>query len=205
LAELEASIIGVGAIGRQLALQLTAWGLPKLRLVDFANVEPIHIKAQGYFHEDIGRAKVDATASAIWQIDPRVHVETIAGRYHPQLEVGDVVFSCVDSLEARAAIWHGAGWCASFWCAGRMDGETVRILTACEQQGREHYPATLLAPSETPAAGHTSTGSIFTAGIAAGLMAHQFTHWLRGLAIDIDLSFDLVAGQLRVARANPPP
>ncbi len=204
LAELEASIIGVGAIGRQVALQLASFGVPKLRLVDFAKVEPIHVTSQGYFHDDIGRDKVDATASAIWQIDPMVHVETTADRYHPRLEVGDVVFCCVDSLETRAAVWRTAGYRASFWCDGRMQGETIRILTACEPLGREYYPTTLLAPPEAPAGSHNSTGNIFTAGIAAGLMAHQFTHWLRGLAIDFDLSLDVLASELHVARANPP-
>ncbi len=204
LAGLEASIIGVGAIGRQVALQLAAWGVPKLRLVDVANVEPIHIQAQGYFHDDIGRDKVDATASAIWQIDPMVDVETTADRYHPRLEVGDVVFCCIDSLETRAAIWRAPGNCVSFWCDGRMQGETIRILTACEPQGREHYSTTLLAPPEAPVGSRNSPGNIFTAGIAAGLMAHQFTRWLRGLAIDFDLSLDVLVSELHVARANPP-
>ncbi len=35
LMALAVSIIGVGAIGRQVALQLAALGIPKLQLVDF--------------------------------------------------------------------------------------------------------------------------------------------------------------------------
>jgi sulfur carrier protein ThiS adenylyltransferase len=204
LAGLDVSIIGVGAIGRQVALQLAAWGLPKLRLLDFAIVEPVHITTQGYLHADIGRAKVDATAGAIWLIDPLVNVETIADGYRPPLEIGDIVFCCVDSMETRAAIWSAAARRASLWCDGRIHGEAIRILTACAAYGRDHYPTTLAAPSDTPVGSHKSHGNIFTAGIAAGLLAHQFTRWLRGLPIDSDLSLDLLANELHVARAKPP-
>ena len=74
LAKLDVAIVGVGAIGRQVALQLAALGVRKLRLVDFDTVELTNITTQGYLHEDIGRAKVDATASAVWQLDPQVDI-----------------------------------------------------------------------------------------------------------------------------------
>ena len=35
----KATVIGVGAIGRQVAIQLTAIGLPVLQLIDFDTVE----------------------------------------------------------------------------------------------------------------------------------------------------------------------
>ncbi len=35
LAECKATVIGVGAIGRQVALQLTAMGIPRLQIIDF--------------------------------------------------------------------------------------------------------------------------------------------------------------------------
>ena len=151
LAVLDVSIIGVGAIGRQVALQLASMGARKLRLVDFDRVELTNVTTQGYLHDDIGRAKVNATAGAVWQIDPQIEVNAIEDRYRPQREVGDSVFCCVDSIEARAAIWRAAGRRARFWCDSRMLGEVMRVLTATEQQGRDHYPTTLFAPSEAQA------------------------------------------------------
>ncbi len=123
LTGLQASIIGVGAIGRQAALQLAALGVPKLQLVDFDKVEPTNVTTQGYLNEDIGRAKVDATASAVWQIDPLIEVDAVEDRFRPQLAIGDAVFCCVDSIEARAAIWRATSRRARFWCDGRMLGE----------------------------------------------------------------------------------
>ena len=123
LVGLNVSIIGVGAIGRQVALQLAALGVTKLQLVDFDKVEPSNVTTQGYLHEDIGRAKVDATAGAVWQIDPQIDVHAVEDRFRPQLEVGDAAFCCVDSIEARAAIWRAVARRVQFWCDGRMLGE----------------------------------------------------------------------------------
>jgi hypothetical protein len=202
LVGLGVSIIGVGAIGRQVALQLAALGVTRLQLVDFDKVELTNVTTQGYLREDIGRAKVDATASAVWQIDPQIEVDTVQDRFRPQLEVGDAVFCCVDSIEARAAIWRVAGRRASFWCDGRMLGEVMRVLAVAAQHGRDHYQTTLFAPSEAQAGSCTSRGIIYTACIAAGLMTHQFTRWLRGLPVDQDLSLNLLASELTVAEAT---
>lgn len=174
----------------------TPWPTPR--------VEPTNVTTQGYLNEDIGRAKVDATAGAVWQIDPQVQIETVEDRYRPQLEAGDALFCCVDSIETRAAIWRAAGRRARFWSDGRMLGEVMRILTVCESQGRDQYPASLFAPSEAQMGSCTSRGIIFTACIAAGLMVHQFTRWLRGLPVDADLSLNLLASEMVVAEMNPP-
>ena len=83
-----------------------------------------------------------------------------------------------------------------------MLGESMRILTATEQDGRDHYGTTLFQQSEAQVGTCTARGVIYTACIAAGLMTHQFTRWLRGLPIDQDLSVNLLASELTVAEAN---
>jgi sulfur carrier protein ThiS adenylyltransferase len=61
LAECHAVVIGVGAIGRQVALQLVAVGMPRMTYdpdtVCIENVAP-----QGFWESDIDRAKVEADA-----------------------------------------------------------------------------------------------------------------------------------------------
>lgn len=48
LLSLVATVIGVGAIGRQVALQLAAIGVQQLRLIDFDVVDLTNITTQGY-------------------------------------------------------------------------------------------------------------------------------------------------------------
>jgi len=201
LAPLNVTVVGVGAIGRQVALQLASLGVCRLQLIDFDVVEPTNITTQGYLQADLGLAKVAATARAAQQIDPTIAVSTVEDRYRPQLAVGEAVFCCVDSISARSAIWRSAGSRCRFWCDGRMLGEVMRVLTVADEQGRRHYPTTLFAQAEAQPGTCTARGTIYTATIAAGLMIHQFTRWLRRMPVDCDLLVNLLAGEFAVAAA----
>jgi len=123
LSQLNVTVIGVGAIGRQVTLQLASLGARKLQLVDFDVVEASNITTQGYLHADLGLTKVEAAARSVRQIDPGIEVELVADRFRPQMTISDAVFCCVDSISARAAIWRSAGQHCGFWCDGRMLGE----------------------------------------------------------------------------------
>jgi sulfur carrier protein ThiS adenylyltransferase len=188
-------VIGVGAIGRQAALQLAAIGVPRLHIVDFDVVDLSNVTTQGYWAGDVGRPKVEAAAAAIRQLDPGIAVECVQDRYRPRLEIGQAVLCCVDSIEARAAIWRSAGARCRFWADGRMLSEVIRVLAVGDNIGRDHYPTTLFAQSEAQAGSCTSRSTIYSASIAAGMMVHQFTRWLRGIPVDPDTSLNLLAGE----------
>ncbi len=198
LSDLVVTVIGVGAIGRQVALQLAAIGTTHIQLFDFDTVEAANITTQGYWASDIGQPKVAATASAVNQIDSAIQVEAICDRFRPKHPVGPAVFCCVDSITARAAIWRSAGQNCRFWADGRMLGEVMRVLVAASPETRPHYVSTLFAQSEAQAGTCTSRSTIYAASIAAGLMIHQFTRWLRRLPLDADASFNLLAGEYTV-------
>ncbi|QDV19495.1 Sulfur carrier protein ThiS adenylyltransferase [Gimesia panareensis] len=196
LQSLTVTVIGVGAIGRQVALQLASLGVRRLQLVDFDRVEPTNITTQGYRAADLGLLKVEATTQAVGAIDPDVEVEAVHDRFRPGLATGEVVFCCVDSISSRSAIWRTLRDRCSFWCDGRMRGEVLRILTAVDSSSREHYETTLFPQAEAQAGACTSRSTIYTASIATGLMLHQLTRWLRGMPLDRDQTLNLLAGEL---------
>jgi molybdopterin-synthase adenylyltransferase len=145
-AEITATVIGVGAIGRQAALQLAAIGTPKLQIIDFDMVDLSNVTTQGYFAADVGHPKVKALAAAIAQLDPAITVETIQDRYRARIPVDHAVFCCVDSIDARSAIWRSAGPKCRFWVDGRMSGEVIRVLAVGNDVGRG-YPRASHPPS----------------------------------------------------------
>ena len=198
LAGVTVTVIGVGAIGRQVSLQLAAIGAPRLQLIDFDAVDLSNVTTQGYLADDVGQAKVEATKAAIARLDPTIQVECIQDRYRPRSATGEAVLCCVDSIDARAAIWRSAQSKCRFWCDGRMLAEVIRVLTVAEDQGRDHYPTTLFVQSEAQAGRCTAHTTVYTASIAAGLMTHQFTRWLRGIPVDRDTSVNLLAGEWAV-------
>jgi sulfur carrier protein ThiS adenylyltransferase len=188
----------VGSIGRQVARTLAAIGARRLQLIDFDHVENSNRTTQGYSLDDIGVPKVIATARDIQQFDPTIELELVEDRFRPKLVVGEAVFCCVDSIEARAAIWRSIGKRVWFWADGRMLADTIRVLVACDEVGRKHYPTTLFPESEALPGSCTATNTFDSAEIAAGLMVHQFRRWLRGMPPESDLSFNVLASELVV-------
>ena len=72
------------------------------------------------------------------------------------------------------------------------------MLAVADETGRDYYPTTLFAQSEAQPGRCTARSTIYAAGIAAGLMVHQFTRWLRRLPIERDTSLNLLAGEWAV-------
>lgn len=199
LAACHATVVGVGAIGRQVALQLAAIGLSRMQLVDPQEVEEVNLACQGYLDEDLGQSKVRATAQLCRQIQPGMAIDAQVGRFRRSLEVGNVLFCCVDSIETRQRVWEAVRERVSFYADGRMSAEVLRICTVAEEAGRQHYPGTLFGEAEAYQDACTARSTIFTANIAAGLMLEQFARWLRGLRVDADLQLNLLASELSVA------
>ena len=184
---------------RQAALQLASLGVGRLQLIDFDRVEPTNLTTQGYRPRELGQLKVAATAAAVAEIDATIEVETVADRFRPHHEVGDVVCCCVDSISARAAIWRRLESRVSFWSDARMRGEVLRVLAAADEAGRAAYGRTLFPQPEAQAGACGAQGVLYGAAIAAGLMVHQLARWLRGAPLDRDVTLNLWAGEWTAA------
>jgi len=198
LAACRATVIGVGAIGRQVVLQLAAIGMPRIQLVDFDHVEAVNLAPQGFFEEDLGKYKVEATAALIQKINPSINVEMLPEKFRRNMVLGDVVFCCVDKIDTRKFLSEICIPRSRFFCDARMSAETIRVLTVAGSQGTKHYPTTLFAASEAFAGACTAKSTIFTANIAAALMLASFAQWLRGMPLEVDVMLNLLAWELTV-------
>jgi hypothetical protein len=198
IATCRATVIGVGAIGRQVALQLTAMGIPHLQLIDFDVVETSNLASQGYLEEDLGELKVEATASQCRRINSGIEIICLPERFRRSMEVGNALFDCVDKIDVRRLIWEAVKNTTSFYVDGRMSAEVLRVLTACDSASRQHYPTTLFHAEEAFVGACTAKTTIYCANIAAGLMIAQFTKYLRQLPVEADLQLNLLASELSV-------
>jgi sulfur carrier protein ThiS adenylyltransferase len=198
ISQCKATVIGIGAIGRQVALQLTAIGIPWMQLVDFDTVEESNLASQGYLHSDLGKAKVDATSQLCRQINSELQIQISYERFKRSHKIGNCVFCCVDSIESRRLIWEAVKDKASFFVDGRMAAEVLRVLAVSDTQSREHYPTTLFGSEEAFVGSCTAKTTIYCANIAAGFMLAQFTKYLRQLPIDPDIQVNLLASEINV-------
>lgn len=199
------TIVGLGAVGRPLALQLAAIGVRRLQLVDFDTIELHNVTTQGYSARDVGRQKVAAVADAIREIDTKVDALPVPAKYKYSPR-DRLIFCAVDSIQTRAQIWNRCNEDVDFWADVRMLGETIRVLTAVEQHGaaegdnsKLHYGGTLFAPEEVIPGRCTARSTIYAANLAASLAVHQFTRWLRGIPTERDMTLNLLASELMLA------
>ena len=194
----KATVIGVGAIGRQVALQLAAMGISWLQLIDFDNVEESNLASQGYLEEDLGKPKVAATAELCRRINSGLEIQQVNDRFRRSMEIGNTVFCCVDSISIRQLIWESVKDTAAFFADGRMSAEVLRILVACDAASRGHYPSTLFTAEEAYQGSCTAKATIYCANIAAGLMVAQFAKYLKNMPVEADIQVNLLASEMSV-------
>jgi len=203
IAACKATVVGVGAIGRQVALQLTAMGIPWLQLIDHDVVEISNLASQGYLEADLRKLKVEATAEQCRRINSAVHIHAVPNRFRRSMEIANALFCCVDSIVTRRLIWDATKDLVAFFCDGRMTAEVVRVLTASDEPSRRHYPGTLFRAEEAFRGSCTAKTTIYCANVAAGLMVCQFAKFLRSVSCEVDASLNLLTFELGIDAEGP--
>ena len=196
------TVVGVGAIGRQVATQLGVMGVSPLTLIDPDKVETVNLGAQGFLESDLGKPKVEATAELIGRLNGTVSTAGHARRFRRSEDSAEVLFCCVDSIETRGHIFRAVKDSVRCFIDGRMSAESLRILTVGNAVGLRHYPRTLFSAAEAQQGACTARTTFYAATIAAGIMVALYTRWLRELEIPADLVFNLLADELVVCEAE---
>lgn len=109
-------IIGVGATGSFVAMELARMGCPVLNLYDFDDVEIHNIPNQYYDNNDLGKLKAEALSEKLKLINPNivVNVHTSAvlpaeDEEYPGIDkMSGYVFLLVDSMKVRKELWAAA-------------------------------------------------------------------------------------------------
>ncbi len=127
-----ALIVGAGGLGAPAALYLAAAGIGRLALIDHDAVALSNLQRQVIFRTgDVGRAKVDAAADALSELNPDVALEVRLQRLTASDAVGhvagfDVVLDGTDDFPTRYAVadaCFAAGVTLVSGAVGRWDGQ----------------------------------------------------------------------------------
>lgn len=203
MADLHVSVLGVGAVGRQVAIQLAGIGVQNICIVDPDTVELSNVTTQAYLRSEVGMPKVEAMASLLRAIEPSISVSAeFRGATRADCgKKGGVVFCCVDSIELRRRFFGFSKIApAALWLDGRMLAETLQVFAA--HPGNEHsaklYEQTLFSHEEAEEGRCTARVTLYVANITAGLMVHQFARFLRGETVTSDMMLQLAADFMSV-------
>jgi len=184
-ADKRVALVGVGTIGSHLALTLARMQVP-FTMYDHDTIEAHNLATQAYTRRDIGAYKVDAIKRACEAIGAEEGaVEAVAERY--SAGAGDLIVSCVDSIDARREI-------AGLLIAGEYAGTVIDGRVGAEQVEVYRYAsagewlAGLPAQADTDPCGARFTA--YTANICAGIMANAIKRELLGQAHPARILYD---------------
>lgn len=192
----EVTVVGVGAIGRQVALQLAAIGVPKIQLIDFDTVEEENLAPQGFRECEIGQKKTMAVKVNCQEINGSINIQTREGKFRNLWFTGSVLMCCVDSIDTRKAIFEQVNSRADLFIDGRMSAEFMRILTVHDDKSARFYETQLFPGDEAYQGSCTAKSTIYCSNVAAGIMVSQFAKWLRGCQLDYNINFNLLTNEL---------
>lgn len=210
--ETPCSIAGVGAIGRQLALQLTSMGAEYLTICDPDSVSHENLGPQGYAPIDLNLPKVQVLGGLLLEANPDLNLVAPDALF-TEADIAPITFCCVDSMDARREIaeWAFADPSCDLFIEARMAAESLHIYTVdttdsdAKAAWRHHwFPSQEASPLSC-----TSRATLYCASIAASLMLAQYTIWLRDQPTDFHSDFNIRGLELSITSpgetlAGPP-
>ncbi len=197
LQEIRIAIAGVGAVGRQVALQLASAGAMNIVMFDHDTVETVNLGPQGWSPRDIGKYKVDALKQDMSRCladgEPE-NWQAKACRFPLILgEDADVLFCCVDGIQTRRRIFEAHGHKVKLFLDSRVAADVVHVLSVADKEQAGYYGTTFFSDNEVFRGSCTTKMSINIANIAAGLLVQQLSKWLRGMPLDRHMMFNFLS------------
>ncbi len=192
-----ATIVDLGGVGRQVAVQLAALGVPRLQLVDARTVARSTHATEGYPFEDVGRLRVHATAHLCHQINPQLDIHALPKRSLGSMEPSDAVFCC----PAAPAVWRShkrplrpnvvVARCDVF--GDKLQLDFARGVSV----GTERLDRPAVSAVDQGSARRPGT-PIYFATLAAGLLVAEFIRFCEGRPSWRSVRLDLQNLRLRI-------
>lgn len=103
-------VIGVGGVGSIIPISLVRTGIKKITIIDKDKVDPSNLNRQiAYNINDIGKLKVDALYSHLYEIQDDIKITKIPAKIDVNFDFSvfdeaDYIIDCIDDIEAKVLI-----------------------------------------------------------------------------------------------------
>ncbi len=189
------TVIGCGGIGSPTVLALTKMGCLDVTVWDDDSVEEHNLPNQIYRIADVGQPKVESLARVVADFTG-VTLKTNIRRVEKTTPLEGVVVSGVDTMAARAEIWHAVRYKprVGLYVDARMGAEVCRIYTIrpSNPDDVKEYEATLYPDGEAQELPCTGRAIIYNIFLIAALACSQVKKFARGQEFPREIIFDLV-------------
>lgn len=166
-------IIGAGAIGSFVALNLAKMGFANLTVYDFDEVSVENMNCQWYRFSDIGKSKVSSLKD-ILKAFTNIEIVAINERFEEQ-ELRGIVISAVDSMKVRSHIWSKVkgNFRVQWLIDPRMAAEYALsfVMDPNDAKDQVSYEKTLYSDENAVEERCTAKATMYTATMIAGYVA----------------------------------
>ena len=140
-------VIGCGATGANIALQLTKLGVPEIHIYDMDVIEEHNIANQIFRVNQIGKRKVDALKEILAAHSPYEgtviyeHYQEVNRDYIAKNPLSGIVFVATDTMKSRKEIYDAAGIGninIKRWIEMRLDLSFIRLYSIRPANYKEH-------------------------------------------------------------------
>lgn len=167
-------IIGCGAIGSFLALQLAKMGFEDLEVWDFDNVSIENMSCQFFRFQDIGQMKTIALRNLVADFT-KVEIKVNSHKFVPRPDLTGVVVLAVDSMSARKEIFEQLQKCFQVKVVldPRMGAEdaALYVMNPFDEKDVASYEKTLYTDANAVQERCTAKSTVYTANLLSGLCA----------------------------------
>lgn len=172
------TIIGCGAIGSFLGLQLAKMGVTNLTLFDPDTVSIENMSNQFFTRPSVGSNKANALRDLILAFtgDAVTAIPRKFGEQAPDAQsCQGIVIVAVDSMEARRMVYESIkekNFKVDYIIDPRMSAEffTMYVINPHKTKDQETYEKTLFSDSEGVQERCTAKSTVYTASLGAGLV-----------------------------------
>lgn len=169
----QVDVIGVGAVGSRVVLELARLGVARIRVWDDDVVSDVNLCNQAFGLADIGRPKTEAIADLVLKTTGT----TIDARQErapaPGIALGDVVFVLLDTMAGRKAVYQAVKmtFATRRLIESRMGVDELRVYSIDPNSDRQTrlYEATLYTDEQ--AMPLNACGSPVSVGATASVLA----------------------------------
>jgi molybdopterin/thiamine biosynthesis adenylyltransferase len=203
----QALIVGAGALGNEVAKNLTMMGVRRILLVDRDTVEVANLTRSVFFRKnDHGRLKSDALRERLLELNDEVDVIALNGDIEEVLGLGivrrmDMILSCLDNRLARRTVNRMCQKLAKSWVDGSMENLIGDVTVYLPDEG-PCYECTLTLTDKKIIAEAVSCRGVALQNLSLGKVPTVSTMGSIIGAIQVQEAIKLLHGDLRNSLAG---
>lgn len=200
---LTVAIVGVGAIGSCVAIELAKLGFMRFQLYDFDKIEEHNLSNQFFKNSQLGMLKTEATAELIREFGDKKLQVILGGKVTKDTLISaPIVVVCTDNMKVRKLVYRLAHISTDYFLDARMGGQVYRVYAVDmnNEEDKKFYEKTLYDDKNATDVPCTERSILFNIFGVASMVGNNLVKMLTKKPYKEEVCFDYINMMLVTSR-----